>query len=150
MKSPPTTDFYDLSLPELRARTDRAYQLLSGARARVARLAGSPESDRAAAMTVVDQSLETLRRLLPGIMGPPPTLLVRAIRDLTPRERSVLRQAIDSERTARERLARLLGDVLPAHAEDALARVDARETLTAELSTLLRLVERASATPMVA
>src|SRR5258708_3990601 len=119
MKSAAATDFYDLALPELHARTDRACQLLRDARACLARPAGPLEPDRAAGIVVVDRSLDAVGRLLPGLLGPPRTLLARTIGELTTKERSVLRQTIDAERTARERLVRLLGGVLPAHAEDA-------------------------------
>jgi hypothetical protein len=71
--------------------------------------------------------------VLAGFLAPPPTVLTRTLAQLTYMERGVLRCAIDEERAARERLSRLLGSVPASLLEDALARVEVREWVLAEL-----------------
>jgi hypothetical protein len=98
-------------------------------------------------MRVLDRALGAVDRLLPGLTERPRTLLARAIGDLTSTERQVLREAVDAERAARARLERLLGEAPAADVEDALARVEARERVTGELSALFRQVDRVRAAP---
>jgi hypothetical protein len=149
MKSTQGDNVHNLPLSELRARADRARALLRDVRARVESPLARRE-DRAVGLRAIEEALEAIERHLPGLMERPHALLARTIRDLAPNERRVLSQAIDAERAARERLTRLLGEVSPEHVEDALARVEAQESMTAELSALFRLVERARAAPVVA
>jgi hypothetical protein len=79
--------------------------------------------------------------LLPGLTDRPRTLVDRAVRQLEPPARAALRDAIDAERTARERLDRMLGDVPVAVADAALTRVEQQEVVLLELVSLLALFE---------
>jgi hypothetical protein len=129
---------YQLPLPDLRARTNRARELL--------RKAGS---DWAGSPRAIDQALDAIDQLMPWIMARPRTLLLRTIANLAPRERAALRQAIDAERVSRERLLHVLGQVSVAQAEDALERIELQEAVAAELSAFFRVVEHTyGATPV--
>jgi hypothetical protein len=145
MKSTPDEDVSSLPLAALRARADRACLSLREAHAHIANQ--GPWRSASRGMRAIAQALEAVERLLPGFSAPPRALLARTVSDLTPRERRVLREAVDAERAARERLVRLLGKVAPADVEDALARAEARERVTAELSALFLLVDRVRAAP---
>jgi hypothetical protein len=147
MKSTAASTLYDLSLPELRARAARARELLSEAKSRLAGPLAAVKPDRAGAIRCVDEVFADVDRLLPGFFGRPRSLLSRIIEELSPIERQVLRSAVDDERVARERLARLLGHVSAAQAEDALERIEAQESLRSEMSALLRLSGRAHFEP---
>jgi hypothetical protein len=133
MKQDSTVSLDDLSLTEVRARVYRVRGVLRMARSFAGRFTGS---------RALNWALEEVERLMPGLDGPPRALLARIIRDLGPRERAVLRAALDSERLARERLSALLGAVTPAEAEDALVRVEAQESISSEVLTLFRQFER--------
>ena len=133
MKQETTVSLDDLSLTEVRARFYRARGVLRMARSFAGRFTGS---------RALNWALEEVERLMPGLDGQPRALLARIIRDLGPREREVLRAALDSERLARERLSTLLGAVTPAEAEDALVRVEAQESITTEVLNLFRQFER--------
>ena len=147
----PDLDVHDLPLATLQARADRACLGLREARARfTADIAIHVMTDRPSRsglqrMRALDQALDAVERVLPGFTDPPRTVLARTIFDLTPVERVVLREALSAERAARERLARLLGEVAPEDVEDALARVGVREQVTAELSALFHEVDRVRA-----
>ncbi len=93
-------------------------------------------------MQCVDAALDEVEHLLPGLMDRPPTLVDRTVRDLSPDARAALRQAIDAERDARERLARMLGAVPLAEAERALSRVEEQDAVLFELLGLLTLFEK--------
>jgi hypothetical protein len=123
----------ELALTELHARAARARDALRAAGLRVG---------HAGALEAIDEALDEVARLLPGLSDEPRTLLARTIRDLAPHERGVLRAAIEAERGARDRLARILGCVAPGDAEEALARVEAAESVASELLSLLRLFEQ--------
>jgi hypothetical protein len=148
MKSMPNVTLYDLPLCELRARSDRARQMLRDAQASVAHPLA--ERDRAIILRMIAEAIDSAERLLPGLMGQPRTLLARTLHDLAPNERRLLRQRIDAERVARERLARLLGDMSPAQTQDALERIEAHESALAEVSALWRMFERTNVVPMLA
>jgi hypothetical protein len=150
MKSTPHVTLYDLPLTELRARTVRARHLLRDAQASAAHPLA--KRDRAVDLRALGEAVDAIERLLPGLMEQPRPLLARTLRDLAPRERTVLRQVIDAERAARERLAHLLGDVPLAQAEDALERIEAHESVATELAALWRMLDGAYApmTPMLA
>jgi hypothetical protein len=150
MKSPPNATLYDLPLFELRARSDRARELLRKAQARVSGAFASHERDRAAGLRAIDEALDATEDLLPGFSERPRVLLARTLCDLAPHQRKVLRTAIAAEREAHERLRRMLGEVSPAQAEDALDRVEAQESVAAELSALWRLFEQTHFAPMLA
>ncbi|HXN32832.1 MAG TPA: hypothetical protein VN894_13265 [Polyangiaceae bacterium] len=139
MKSTLHVTLYDLPLCELRARTDRARHLLREAQASAAHPLDKP--DRASDWRAIGDAIDATERLLPGLMEPPRTLLARSLRGLAPHERRVLREAIGAERAARERLARLLGDVPLAQVHDALERIEAHESVAAQLSALCRLLD---------
>jgi hypothetical protein len=124
----------DLSIPELRRRGARAREAIRAVRCAIGRVGG---------LRLIDAALDEVEALLPGLMGRPGSLIDRAVRDLGARERSALREAIDAERAARERLARMLGEISPADADEALARVEERESVCAELFGLLQLFDRA-------
>lgn len=123
----------DLSLTEVRARVHRARGVLHMARSLAGRFSGS---------RALGWALDEVERLVPGLDGHPRALLARIIRDMGPRERAVLRAALDSERLARERLFNLLGTVSPDEAEAALVRVEAQESITSEVLNLFRHFER--------
>ena len=144
MKSPPETDVHDLPLSELRLRVARVCLMLHDMRARV----GGASSHHG--MRCIDEALGTVARLLPGFSEPPRSLVARTVRTLAPVERRALRDAIETERAARDRVKRLLGQVPPAQAEDALARVEAVETVAAALSLLFRSVDAARLAPAAA
>jgi hypothetical protein len=148
MKSRPNVSLYELPLSDLRARSDRARQLLRDAQACVAH--PITERDRAAGLRAIAEAIDGAARLVPGFMEQPRGLLALTLRGLTPNERRILRQVIDAERNARERLAHLLGDVSAAQAEDALERIEAQESVAVELSALWRLFKRADSAPMLA
>jgi hypothetical protein len=150
MKSTPHITLYDLPMSELRARRDRARDLLRDAKTHVAGPSASHERDRAAVLKAIDEAVAAAERLLPGLVERPRILLVCALRDLAPNERKVLRAAIEAERAARERLTRLLGDVSSAQAEEALERIEAQESVMAELSALWQLFERTHFAPLFA
>ena len=150
MKSPPNATLYDLPLFELRARSDRARELLREAQARVTGELASQERDRTAGLQAIDEALDATEELLPGFIERPRRVLARTLCDLAPHERRVLRAAIAAEREARERLKRMLGEVSPAQAEDALERIEAQEAVAAELSALWRLFEQTHCAPMLA
>ncbi len=131
----------DHSIDELRARAERVRRLLWHMRTRAA---------RATDVKVVHEAFDRVERLLPGLLRRPASLLARAVGDLTPEERDALRRAIQAERAARERLARLLGDLAPALVEHALERADARDAVTAALRDFLRAFEHVRAEPALA
>jgi hypothetical protein len=133
MKSTPFGTLYDWPLSELRRRGQRACGVLRRARAVIG---------RPGAMQCVDAALDEVEHLLPGLMDRPPTLVDRTVRDLSPDARTALRQAIDAERDARERLARMLGAVPLAEAERALSRVEEQDAVLFELLGLLTLFEK--------
>ncbi|MGA2449434.1 MAG: hypothetical protein ABTD50_12190 [Polyangiaceae bacterium] len=133
MKDESNGSLDDLSLTEVRSRVRRARGVLQAARTLAGRFSGS---------RALDWALDEVERLMPGLDGQPRELLARIIRDLGPRERAVLRGALDSERVARERLFALLGPVSPAEAEAALVRVEAQESITSEVLSLFRHFER--------
>lgn len=143
MKTIPGDTFYDLPLSELRTRAERARDKLRKLQSRVASQIEPPERNRACSLTAIDEAIAAVEGLIPGVMDRPGALLVRTVRGLAPRERAALRQAIESERVARERLTRVLGAVPPTQAEDALIRVETQELLATELSVLFRVIERA-------
>lgn len=132
MKITPPASFHDWPLPELRLRCDRACTVLRRARS----LVGRP-----GALPCVDAALDEVEGLLPGLTDRPRTLVDRAVRQLEPPARAALRDAIDAERTARERLDRMLGDVPVAVADAALTRVEQQEVVLLELVSLLALFE---------
>jgi hypothetical protein len=134
MKVTRPTTLDDLSLPELRRRGERARDAIRAVRWAIGRVGG---------LGSIDAALDEVDALLPGLMVRPRSLIERAVRDLGPHERTALREAIDAERCAKERLARMLGEISPADADEALARVEEREGVSAELFGLLRLFERA-------
>ncbi len=147
MNRPPLVTLYDLPLSDLRERAERARRLLRDARASAAcRLA---RRDRATDLRAIGEAIEAVARLLPGLMDQPQTLLARTIGRLAPHERKILRQAMDAERSARERLTRLLGGVSSGEAEDALERVEAHDAIAAEFAALWRLLDGAHA-PLLA
>jgi hypothetical protein len=130
----------DLSIPELRRRGARARETIRGVRRAIGTVGG---------LGSIDAALDEVEALLPGLMDRPGSIIDRAVRDLGARERSALREAIDAERAARERLARMLGEISPTDADEALARVEEREGVSVELFGLLQLFERAySAAPV--
>ena len=133
MKSESTVSLDDLSITEVRARAYRARGVLRMARSFAGRFAGS---------RALHWALDEVERLMPGLDGRPRALLARTIGDFGPREREILRSALDSERTARQRLSSLLGAVTPAEAEEALFRVEAQESITSEVLSLFRQFER--------
>jgi hypothetical protein len=133
MKSAPLATIYDWPLPELHRRSERACDVLRRARAVIG---------RPGAMHSVDAALDEVEHLLPGLMDRAPTLVDRAIRDLGCDARAALRQAIDAERDARERLARMLGDVPLVDADRALSRVEEQDAVLFELLGLLTLFEQ--------
>jgi hypothetical protein len=143
MKTIPSDTFYDLPLSELRTRAECAREMLRELQSRVASQNNVPARNPARSLTAIDEALAAVDGLLPGLLERPGGLLIRTVRGLAPRERSALRQAIESERTARERLTRVLGAVPPAQAADALVRVETQELLATELSALFRVIERA-------
>jgi hypothetical protein len=124
----------DLSVPELRRRGARARERIRAVRCAIGSVGG---------LRSIDAALDEVEALLPGLMNRPWSLIDRAVRDLGEHERSALREAIDAERAARERLGRMLGEISPADADEALARVEERESVWAELFGLLQLFERA-------
>jgi hypothetical protein len=133
MKSTPLSTVYDWPLAELRRRGERARDVLRRARVVIG---------RPGAMQCVDAALDEVERLLPGLMDRPPTLVDRTVRDLGPDARLALRQAIDAERDARERLARMLGEVSLVEADRALSRVEEQDAVLFELLALLTLFEQ--------
>jgi hypothetical protein len=145
MKTTPDADVHDLPLLALPPRVERACLELREARAHIEQQ--GPWHGAQRGLRAIERALGAVERLLPGFTERPRTLLARAISDLTITERRVLREAVDAERTARERLVRLLGEVPPADVDDALARVEARERVTAELSMLFQLVDQVRAAP---
>jgi hypothetical protein len=149
MKNTPTSALYDLPLAELRMRADRACESLREMQSHVARPPAASECTRAGSLRAIDDALAAVDRLIPGVMEPPCALLARVMRALAPHERATLRQAIDAERAARERLARLLGEVSPTQAEDVLARVELQKSIATELAILFRVVERAHRAPVL-
>jgi hypothetical protein len=147
MKSMPIATFYDLPLSELRVRAGHTRDVLRAFQARIASPTAARERNRAGRLKAIDEALRAVDRLMPGLMDRPPALLVRSIRNLTPHERAALRQAIDAERAVRDRLARLLGEVSAAEAEEALARIEVQESVAAELSALFHVVEQSYSAP---
>jgi hypothetical protein len=147
MKSTPVITLYDLPLPDLHARARRAHDLLHEVKLRVSSSMAPVLLDRASGLQIIHDAFEAVERLVPGLLKQPRSLLARTIRHLALSERGVLREAIDSEREARERLARLLGCVSPEQAEDVLARIEAQESITAELFELARMTERTCFAP---
>jgi hypothetical protein len=133
MKQDSRLSLDDLSLTEVRSRMHRARGVIRMARSFAGRFTESH---------ALNWALDEVERLMPGLDGRPRALLARIIHDFGPRERAVLRAALDSERVARERLCSLLGAVTPAEAEEALARVEAQESVTSEVLNLFRQVER--------
>jgi hypothetical protein len=125
--------FYDWPLPELRLRSDRACTILRRARSVVG---------RPGALQCVDLALDELERLLPGLTDRAPTLVDRAVRQLEPRARAALREAIDAEQTARDRLDCMLGDVPVAVVDAALTRLEQQDAILRELMHLLTHFER--------
>jgi hypothetical protein len=146
MNRPPLVTLYDLPLGDLRERAERARRLLRDARASAARLA---RRDRAPDLRAIGEAIDAAERLLPGLMEQPQTLLARTLRRLAAHERKVLRQAMDAERAARERLIRLLGGVSLGQAEDALERIEVEDAIAAEIAALWRLLDGARA-PLLA
>jgi hypothetical protein len=98
-------------------------------------------------MQCVDAALDEVELLLPGLMDRAPTLVDRTVRELGPDARVALRLGIDAERDARERLARMLGDVPLAEADRALARVEEQDGVLFELLGLLTVFEQAYCSP---
>jgi hypothetical protein len=133
MKTSSLSTIYDLSLVELQRRAERACELLRRSRSVIG---------RPGAMQTVDAALDEVEHLLPGLMDRAPTLVDRTVRNLGPEARVALRQAIDAERDARERLALMLGDVPLPEADRALARVEQQDVVLFELLGLLTLFER--------
>lgn len=133
MKRTSLASFYEWPLPELRLRCDRACTVLRRARS----LVGRP-----GALACVDAALDQVEGLLPGLTDRAPTLADRAVRQLEPAARVALRDAIDAERMARERLDRMLGDVPVAVADAALTRVEQQDAVLLELVALLALYEQ--------
>lgn len=133
MKRTSLASFYDWPLPELRLRCDRACTVLRRARS----LVGRP-----GALQCVDAALDEVEGLLPGLTARAPTLVDRAVRQLEPPARAALRHAIDAERTARERLDRMLGEVPVAVADAALTRLEQQDAVLLELLALLSSFEQ--------
>ncbi len=129
---------YNLPIPELRRRGKRARDVLRRARG----LVGRP-----GALQCVDAALDEVEVLLPGLMDRAPTLVDRTVRDLDPPARVALRDAIDAERGASERLARMLGEVPLADADRALTRVEEQDAVLFELLGLLTLFEQVYCSP---
>ncbi len=148
MKRMPQDTVYDLPLPELRARSDHARHMLRKAQTSAAQPLA--RRDRAGGLRVIVEAIDATERLLPGFKERPRTLLARTLRDLTANERRFLREVIEGERAARERLVRLIGDVPLGQAEEALERIEVQESVAAELSALWRLFEQASVAPALA
>jgi hypothetical protein len=148
MKSTPHVTVHDLPLTELRARSNQACQVLRDARTSAAQPLA--RRDRTGGLRVIAEAIDATERLLPGSKERPRTLLARTLRDLTANERRVLREVIEGERAARERLVRLIGDIPLEQAEEALDRIEVQESVAAELSALWRLFEQASVAPAVA
>jgi hypothetical protein len=134
MKATRVTKLDDLSLSELRRRGPRARDAIRAVRWAIGRVGG---------LRSIDAALDEVEALLPGLLDRPRSLIERAVGDLGPHERAALREAIDAEHTARERLVRMLGEISAADADEALARIEERESISAELLGLLQLFERA-------
>jgi hypothetical protein len=134
MKDRHSKTFDNLSVPELRWRGARARETIRAVRCAIGRVEG---------LRSIDAALDEVEALLPGLMDRPRSLIDRAVRDLGERERVALREAIDAERAASDRLGRMLGEISAADADEALARAEERESVSAELFGLLQLFERA-------
>ncbi|MDP9034597.1 MAG: hypothetical protein M3O50_07295 [Myxococcota bacterium] len=124
---------HESKLRDLHTRAALARDALRAAGLRVGGVGG---------LEAIQAALDELARLLPGLTEPPRTLLGRTLRDLAAQERSALREAIEVERVARARLAKMLGGVSRADAEEALARIETQESIATELLLLLGRFER--------
>jgi hypothetical protein len=147
MKNTPTAGLYELPLAEVRWRAQRARDLLRGVQSRVASPVAPSDRNLHGGLGAIDEALTAVDQFMPGLLEPPRTFLARAIRNLASNERAALRQALDAERVARDRLVRLLGEVPPEQADDVLVRIELEESVAAELSSLFRVVEKACHAP---
>jgi hypothetical protein len=129
---------HELPIDELRRRGVRARDVLRRTRG----LVGRP-----GALRCIDAALDEVDALLPGLMDRPSTLVERTVRGLVPEARAALRQAIDAERAATERLAWMLGDAPRMDVELALSRVEEQDAVLLELLGLLTLFEQAYGSP---
>lgn len=129
MKSEPRDSLYDLPLAEVRAHADHVIRALRIVKAHVADLPRQGTDASSSLATAVS----TMEKILGAFMATPSTVLARTLAELRPRERGALRRALDDEKVARERLLRLLGEVPPSMVEDALAKIEVRERVLAEL-----------------
>jgi hypothetical protein len=140
MKSARAT-VYGLPLDDLAKRARQASVTVRAARDHAGRVGG---------LHAIDAALDQVARLLPALLDRPPSALVRAMRSLASHEKAGLRRALSAQPRDESLLARMLGDVTPADADDALSRVEIVEGVTTELMSLLRVFERAYCAPVLA
>jgi hypothetical protein len=131
---------YDLPIAELARRVRRASAVVRAARDHTGRVGG---------LHAIDAALDEVGRLLPALMERPRGALPRAMRSLEPHERAALRRALSAEPRDPVLLGRMLGEVEPDDADDALTRVELVESVTRELMDLLRIFERAYCAPVL-
>jgi hypothetical protein len=100
-------------------------------------------------LSSIDEALDRVEALMPGLLERPRDPLVRALRDLSRVERAVVRQAILEASTRPERLRSLIGDVSGVEAASALERIETVESVAKDLMALLRLFEQVYCAPVL-
>jgi hypothetical protein len=132
---------HDWSADELRIRGKHARQLLRQARQAIGTRAPN------AALHCVDAVLDEIEPILSSFQPRASSAVDAAVRGLTATARWTLREAIDEEREAHSRLARMLGEAPPEEVDRALARVEEQEAVFYEFSGLLAVFDRAYRPP---
>jgi hypothetical protein len=127
----------ELSVDDLRRRGKHARDLLRHAREAI----GSAVPN--AALQRVDAVLDEIEPILATLQPPVWSAVDAAVRGLTAPARWTLREAIDAERAARRRLARMIGEAPVADVDRALARVEEQAAILREFAGLLTVFERA-------
>jgi hypothetical protein len=96
-----------------------------------------------AALQRVDAVLDEIEPILVSLQPRTSSAVDAAVRGLTAPARWVVREAIDSERAARCRLVRMIGDAPVVDVDRALARVEEQAAILGEFAGLLAVFDRA-------